>query len=401
MAVTAYGQVFHGAVAPEESPVKIGSLWVDLSGTATLKIATAIAPYTFAEISGSGALADGDYGDVTVGGSGTTITINDGTVTPAKMNDGAAVSVLGRSANSSGVRADIAASANDQFLRRRSNVVGFGSIVAGDIPAHASTHQNGGSDEISVTGLSGLLADPQTAIYDTTISNTDTGAQNNWAPTGLSRNTHINWNGASDIAVTGIAGGSAGQFVTFHNITSSKVATFAHQSASSSAGNKFENMATSAATPVAAGGSITYRHDGDQWHIFNHEQGAWITTAFSAGNFTADSGSWTVESGDVVALQYRLVGRALFVFVCINTSTVASGPPTYLRMAKATYGNFTFSTANGTQFSPCYLYDGGNVIGLLQNNATDSLSAARLDGNTITAATNLVYVRGTFIGSIT
>lgn len=32
----------------------------------------------------------------------------------------------------------------------------------GAMAAHASTHENGGSDEIEVTGLSGTLADPQT-----------------------------------------------------------------------------------------------------------------------------------------------------------------------------------------------------------------------------------------------
>ena len=41
------------------------------------------------------------------------------------------------------------------------------SITVGDLPAaapasHASTHENGGGDEISVAGLSGALADPQT-----------------------------------------------------------------------------------------------------------------------------------------------------------------------------------------------------------------------------------------------
>lgn len=44
-----------------------------------------------------------------------------------------------------------------------------GSVIRGDIPvesvpAHASTHQNTGSDEISVAGLSGLLADAQTPL---------------------------------------------------------------------------------------------------------------------------------------------------------------------------------------------------------------------------------------------
>jgi hypothetical protein len=61
--------------------------------------------------------------------------IPDKTITNAKLRDSAALSVIGRSANSTGVPADIAASANGQFLRRSSNVLGFGAIIADDLPA--------------------------------------------------------------------------------------------------------------------------------------------------------------------------------------------------------------------------------------------------------------------------
>jgi hypothetical protein len=46
-----------------------------------------------------------------------------------------------------------------------------GKMSTGAVPAHASTHQNGGADEISVAGLSGVLADPQTpAAHNQTAS---------------------------------------------------------------------------------------------------------------------------------------------------------------------------------------------------------------------------------------
>jgi len=61
--------------------------------------------------------------------------IPDKTITNAKLRDSAALSVIGRSANSSGVPADIVASANGQFLRRSSNLLGFGAIIADDLPA--------------------------------------------------------------------------------------------------------------------------------------------------------------------------------------------------------------------------------------------------------------------------
>ncbi|MFN3892007.1 MAG: hypothetical protein ACK4MV_16550 [Beijerinckiaceae bacterium] len=63
-------------------------------------------------------------------GAVTTAKIGDGQVTPAKMNNGAAVSLLGRSANSSGVRADIAAGSNGLILSRLADAVGFNTLSA-------------------------------------------------------------------------------------------------------------------------------------------------------------------------------------------------------------------------------------------------------------------------------
>ena len=71
---------------------------------------------------------DGNKGDATVGGAGTTLTINNDAVSDAKLRDSAALSVIGRSANTSGDPADIAAGADHQVLRRSGTALGFGSI---------------------------------------------------------------------------------------------------------------------------------------------------------------------------------------------------------------------------------------------------------------------------------
>lgn len=69
-------------------------------------------------------------GDVTAGpGTGSVAaTIANDAVTDAKLRNSAAVSVIGRSANSSGDPADIAAGANNKFLTRRSNALSFETI---------------------------------------------------------------------------------------------------------------------------------------------------------------------------------------------------------------------------------------------------------------------------------
>ena len=63
-----------------------------------------------------------------------TLEIADKAVTNAKLRDSAALSVIGRSANSTGVPADIVAALDGQFLRRSGGVVGFGAITTPDLP---------------------------------------------------------------------------------------------------------------------------------------------------------------------------------------------------------------------------------------------------------------------------
>lgn len=58
-----------------------------------------------------------------------------GSVSNEQLRDSEAVSVIGRASNTAGSPADIEASANDQFLVRRSNALTFGTLVDADIPA--------------------------------------------------------------------------------------------------------------------------------------------------------------------------------------------------------------------------------------------------------------------------
>ena len=66
-------------------------------------------------------------------------TIQANVVTDAKLRSGTACSVIGRSANTTGNVADIAASADNQVLRRVSGALGFGQITSGMIGTDAVT----------------------------------------------------------------------------------------------------------------------------------------------------------------------------------------------------------------------------------------------------------------------
>lgn len=51
-----------------------------------------------------------------------------------------------------------------QILYRK--IAALADSISGGLVAHATSHQNGGADEINVAGLSGVLADPQTVDVD-------------------------------------------------------------------------------------------------------------------------------------------------------------------------------------------------------------------------------------------
>lgn len=132
MALTMWGQVVIQAATPEEDPVKVGTIWVDTSSTAIIKVCTAVSPYTFVSI--------------------VTGNIENNAVTDAKLRDSGALSVIGRSANSSGDPADISASAaSDAVLRESGSVLGFGTVATGGLANDAVTFakmQNISSDRL-------------------------------------------------------------------------------------------------------------------------------------------------------------------------------------------------------------------------------------------------------------
>lgn len=107
---------------------------------------------------GGGGVSDGDKGDITVSGSGATWTVDNDVVTDAKLRNSAGVSVIGRSANSTGDPADIVASTDGDVLRRSGTTVGFGSL-----PGYAST-VNVKANGVDCTGTSDATSAMQTVL---------------------------------------------------------------------------------------------------------------------------------------------------------------------------------------------------------------------------------------------
>lgn len=74
----------------------------------------------------SGGLLDGDYGDIIVSMTGSVITLDDNVVSNSKFRQSAGLSVVGRSANTTGNVADITGTAG-QILRISGTTLGFGN----------------------------------------------------------------------------------------------------------------------------------------------------------------------------------------------------------------------------------------------------------------------------------
>jgi hypothetical protein len=132
----------------------------------------------------------------TVGfGTVATAGIADDAITDAKLRNATPCAVIGRSANSTGDPADINASANGQFLRRESNVLGFGTDITADITVHGDIHQDR------------IYADDDTAMSSTDFAlSAGWGSTSTVSPISGSRDTR----GALTVTTsgTGFAGGA-------------------------------------------------------------------------------------------------------------------------------------------------------------------------------------------------
>ena len=96
----------------------------------------------------------------------------DGAVTDAKLRDSAALSVIGRSANTTGDPADISAASDHQVLRRSGTSVGFGAVALNQTNAVTGTLPvaNGGT---GVATLTGLVKGNGTSAFSAAVAGTD------------------------------------------------------------------------------------------------------------------------------------------------------------------------------------------------------------------------------------
>lgn len=130
---------------------------------------TPITPEWGNDVADTAADHEGRLDTIEAAGWATTTRLADSAVTRAKISPGLALSVIGRSANSAGVTADIQAATDGHALRRSGNTLGFGPLAADGIADGAVTNPKlaAGIDAGKIT--TGTL--PIARIADGAVSN--------------------------------------------------------------------------------------------------------------------------------------------------------------------------------------------------------------------------------------
>lgn len=120
--------------------------------------------------------------------------------------------------------------------------------------------------------------------------------------------------------------------------------------------------------------------------------GEWANHAYSAGDYTQGSGTWTVDAGDVTTNRYTMIGKTVIWQITLATTTTATTPsslrvalPNSLTAATlARSGACGATSSNGAATEPAYwnIASSGTYVSLYRSNAgtwddgTDNTSVA-------------------------
>lgn len=227
-----------------------------------------------------------------------------------------------------------------------------------------------------------------------------TGTQHDFSLTG--RNVILRCNNASALTITGftVNGGApqAGDRVFIRSGSTGNV--FFSYFTGSSAGRKLVNPISSGNIPLAASkGTATYIYHANAaaWVLQQHEQGGYIVDTYNAADYTASTGTWTVDSGDVINVSYYLNGVQLTCNVVVNSTSVSASPASLRRAVPGGY----FATSNAPLLF--FLGNPGGVFGLCQIQISGNLLlfySSISTAGTWSPSTNSTSVGGTFFFEI-
>jgi hypothetical protein len=121
------------------------------------------------------------------------------------------------------------------------------------------------------------------------------------------------------------------------------------------------------------------------------QESGWHPVAFASGNFTANSGTWTVASADQKLYQYLKIGELLIVNFFLEDTSTGSGMGNELRIALPKGMKAIATTFTG----PLIIKGSVDTEGYVTTGGTDKLYCYRTDHSAWPSSiTNNVDIRG-------
>ena len=128
------------------------------------------------------------------------------------------------------------------------------------------------------------------------------------------------------------------------------------------------------------------------------QEQAWQSTAFLAGNFTANTGTWTVASADQKQYQYIKIGQFLAVNFFLEDTTTGSGMGNQLQIQLPK----GMKAATTTYTGPLIVKGSVDTEGYVTTGGTDKLYCFRTDHAAWPSSiTNNLDLRGTITLAVT
>lgn len=324
---------------------------------------------TCATSSGGGAITG--TAPIAVSAAGV-VSLNDAGVTYAKIQNLGALAIMGRSANSSGVGADIqATAASDAVFRESGSTIGFGTIATAGIANNAVTLAKLATQTTN-TVLGNATSGSAVPIALAVASCSTASSTLNWTTnTGFGCNTSIT---ANAVAVGGITGlgtgvatalatniGSAGAFVTFNGAlgtpSSGTVTNLTGTASININGTVGATTPTTGAftTLTATGASITISNANPSIfinkaasgadNIFAGQTGGLNRWVLDFGNNTAESGGNAGSNLDIN--RYNDAGTFQATSFRITRSNGAISMPELASTSTAQTGTVCWTTGTG------------------------------------------------------
>ncbi len=294
------------------------------------------------------------------GGATPAISLNDAGVTYAKVQDVAALSIVGRSANTSGVSAAITASATGQTLRYSGTSIGFGALdladtdaVTGDLP-FANLAQGSGVSVLGVTA--GSTADVASIAAGTDGHVLRRASSTSLAfslPNGITTVSSTDYPivAADDGKIINVTTGASDRTLTCNSVTAATFGagfTFTIRKADSGSGFViFDPTSTETINGTATTNTLkaqfaqeTVMSDGSNWIVLNAYD--YIKATQTATNYPG-SGAYGNDTSIILPPGEWLIAAATTSTTNISTNTFGAGIST-------TTGNDATGLTTGDNF---------------------------------------------------